>query len=88
MSKAKEILEGWTNYVMGDDNVVLKLAKKRADICAVCPLATHSIGLSVLPDYSFGEIQGFYCSKEKGGCGCPISPMIRARSKKCPLGKW
>ena len=88
MNIAKDIINGWANYLKNDNEEVIEIAKKRAEICATCPLATYSKSLSVLPDYSLGEIQGYYCDKKKGGCGCPLSTAVRSKDKKCPLGKW
>lgn len=88
MSKAKDIIDGWKNYLMPADKVVLSIAKKRAVICAECPAATHGLHTAILPDYSINEIQGMYCSKEKGGCGCPLSTAVRSKDYTCPLDKW
>ena len=88
MSKANDILNGWVNYLKNDNEEVLEIAKPRAEICAKCPIASYGLHTSVLPDYSFGEIQGYYCDSEKGGCGCPISTAIRSKNYTCPKGKW
>lgn len=88
MSKAKDIINGWSNYLMPDDEVVLSIAKARADICAECPAAKHGLHTAILPDYSIKKIQGMYCDKKKGGCGCPLSTAVRSEEYKCPLGKW
>ena len=88
MSKAKDILNGWKNYLMPSDQVVLDLAKKRAEICAGCDAAKKGLHTAVLPDYSIQKIQGMYCSIEKGGCGCPLSTAVRSKDYKCVKGKW
>ncbi len=88
MGLIEDLINGWSNYLKNDNEEVLAIAKHRASICAECPLATFGKHLSVLPDHSFGEIQGYYCDKKQGGCGCPISTAIRSKNKKCPLGKW
>ncbi|MBA4154157.1 hypothetical protein [Flavobacterium sp.] len=88
MSKVKNIINGWTNYLMPDDEVVLSIAKKRAAICAECPAATYGLHTAILPDYSISKIQGMYCSKEKGGCGCPLSTAVRSKDYKCIKDKW
>lgn len=82
------ILNGWKNYLIGKDKVVDEVAKRRAEICSACPAATKGLHTAVLPDYEIKEIQGMYCSKEKGGCGCPLSPAVRSENYKCSLGKW
>lgn len=88
MSKAKDIFNGWSNYLVGMDPVEESIAKERAEICSNCEVATYGIHTGVMPDYKFKKIQGHYCSKKKGGCGCPLSPAVRSKSHKCPLGKW
>lgn len=84
----EDIINGWTNYFVGNDKVVLSVAKERAKICSECPIATHGMHTAILPDFSIKEIKGMYCSKEKGGCGCPLSPAVRSKNYKCPIGKW
>jgi hypothetical protein len=88
MSKVNDILNGWGNYLKGSDPATLELAKQRAEICAKCPTAKHGLHAAVLPDYSISEIQGMYCSKELGGCGCPISTAVRSENYKCIKGLW
>lgn len=84
----EDIINGWKNYLIGDDKVVLEEAKRRAKICSECPTATHGIHTAVLPDFSIKEIQGMYCDKSKGGCNCPLSPAVRSKNYQCPKNKW
>lgn len=84
MSKAKDIINGWSNYLIGDDPANLILAKKRADICEKCPFAKFGLHAAILPDYSLSEIQGMYCS----ACGCPLSTAVRSKDYKCPKLLW
>lgn len=88
MGKLKDILNGWENYLVGDDQATLEKAKERASICAKCPTAKFGLHTAILPDYSISEIQGMYCSKELGGCGCPLSTAVRSENYKCPKGFW
>lgn len=88
MKKIDNILNGWSSYLIGSDKTTLKEAKRRAAICAKCPIATFGIHTAILPDFSINEIQGMYCSKEKGGCGCPLSPAVRSKNHECPKQKW
>lgn len=88
MIRIKDILNGWENYLVGGDDASKGVAKARATICSSCPAATFGLHAAVLPDYSLGEIQGMYCSKEKGGCGCPLSTAVRSKDYKCIKGKW
>lgn len=80
----KDIINGWTNYFIGPDETTLEEAKRRASICAKCPLATKGIHTAILPDMTIKDIQGLYCS----GCGCPLSPAVRSKNYKCVKGKW
>lgn len=82
------ILNGWNNYFKGDSYVGIDVARDRAEICATCEVATYGKHLAVLPDLQIKKIQGYYCSKKKGGCGCPLSTAVRSSGYKCPLGKW
>ena len=84
MSKVNDILNGWSNYLIGSDSANLELAKQRAEICVNCPFAKQGLHTAILPDYSIAEIQGMYCSD----CGCPLSTAVRSKDYKCPIGKW
>ncbi|MGV3695505.1 hypothetical protein [Flavobacterium sp.] len=84
----EDILNGWKNYFVGQDKASEEVAKHRAKICSECPAATKGLHTAVLPDFQIKEIQGMYCSKEKGGCGCPLSPAVRSKNYKCPMSKW
>lgn len=88
MSKVNDILNGWENYFKGKDSATLEKAKQRAEICAKCPAAKHGLHTAILPDFSISEIQGMYCSKEEGGCGCPLSTAVRSENYKCPKDLW
>jgi len=86
--KLNNILNGWTNYLIGGDQANKTEAERRAKICNGCDVATYGTHTAILPDYSIKEIQGMYCSEAKGGCGCPLSPAVRSKDYQCPLGKW
>ncbi|MBE8727977.1 hypothetical protein [Flavobacterium hungaricum] len=88
MGKLDDILNGWSNYLQGDDVANLELAKERAEICIKCPAAKFGLHTAILPDYSISEIQGMYCSKKEGGCGCPLSTAVRSKNYKCPKKLW
>lgn len=87
-SNFKNIINGWSNYLMGGDQETVQEAKRRAKICSECEACTFGNHTAILPDYSLSEIQGMYCSTEKGGCGCPLSPAVRSKEHKCPKSKW
>lgn len=80
----KEIIEGWSNYFIGDDPADKVTVESRAKICASCDAAKKGIISSLLPDMSLKEIEGRYCGK----CKCPLSPKVRSKQSECPLGKW
>lgn len=88
MSKVKHIIDGWSNYFQGSDPATLEEANRRAEICAKCPLMKKGLHLAILPDMKIKKIQGYYCSKKMGGCGCPISTIVRSKDYECPKGKW
>lgn len=82
------ILNGWKNYFIGVELADEVEVNKRAEICAGCPVATYGLHTAILPDMRFEKIQGMYCSEEKGGCGCPLSPAVRSKHHQCPKGLW
>lgn len=84
MSKVKNIIDGWSNYFQGSDPATLVEAKRRAEICAKCPMMKYGKHAAILPDMQIKEIQGHYCSV----CKCPISTIVRSKDYKCPKGKW
>jgi len=88
MSKVNDILNGWGNYFKGSDPATMEEAKRRAEICAECPLMKYGKHAAILPDMKIEKIQGHYCSKKMGGCGCPISTIVRSKDYKCPKRKW
>lgn len=89
MSKIDDIINGWKNYLVGSDVATLELAKHRATICVEdCDASTYGLHTAVLPDYSINKIEGMYCDKSKGGCGCPLSTAVRSENYKCPKNKW
>ena len=88
MSKAKDIINGWSNYFQFSNDVSSELVQQRATICSNCNTATHGKHAAILPDMSQSKIQGYYCDKKKGGCNCPISTIIRSKDYKCIKGKW
>lgn len=88
MSKVDDIINGWGNYLHGSDQTTLEKARQRAEICATCPAATRGLHTALLPDFQLGKIQGMYCSKKKGGCGCPLSTAVRSENYKCPKNLW
>jgi EAL domain-containing protein (putative c-di-GMP-specific phosphodiesterase class I) len=88
MGKLKNIMEGWVAYLANPDPEELVEAQRRANICVNCEACTYGSHLAVLPDFRIEQVQGMYCSKEKGGCGCPLSPAVRSRGHECPKGKW
>lgn len=60
------------------------LAKRRAEICAVCPSAVESGLYTAIVDKRTTKIQGMKCDE----CGCNLSAKVRSTNDYCPLGKW
>ena len=84
MSIVKEIVEGWTNYFIADDQADSETINHRAKTCGTCEFAVKGKVLSLLPDLKLKEIQGRYC----GVCKCPLSPKVRSKDSECPENKW
>jgi len=74
MSKAKEILEGWTNVVMKKEHVE-RIALARMNICNTCEHNSEKHD-TVRPDV--------HCVK----CGCTLAAKTRSPDSECPIGKW
>lgn len=82
MSKIKNILNGWQNFIEKSE-VSEDLAEKRADICASCPELKEGKLLNLIKD-DLLEIQGHYC----GLCFCPLSAKLRSEKENCPKDLW
>lgn len=74
MNKIQEILNGWGNLIIKDEEVE-KLARPRLEICAECP------EMSNYPN----EVQMFSFCKI---CKCNISSKTRSVNSKCPKELW
>lgn len=82
MSKLKNIIDGWKNYVF-EDKDAKKLAESRAIKCAQCSMSVHGMVAEFLDD-EVKQIKGMKCDV----CDCPLSTKLRAREEVCPLGEW
>jgi len=82
--KLKDIINGYKNYFIGEDEVTENEAKRRAAICSNCENAKHGMHAAILPDMKLKEIKGLYC----GICKCPLSPKVRSINTECPAQKW
>lgn len=77
------IIAGFTGLAFPDKKTEA-LAKRRAEICAVCPSAVESGLYTAIADNRTKKIQGMKCSE----CGCNLSAKVRSVGDYCPLGKW
>lgn len=68
----RHVWNGWKN-VFFENEEAEKLAEQRKEICNFCDTKSKN---------------GLYCSKSKGGCGCPLISAIRSKDYKCIKGKW
>lgn len=68
----KHIWNGWKNVWFPSDEAE-ELATKRMVICNKCDTKSPT---------------GLFCSKRKGGCGCPLLASVRSVDYKCIKGKW
>ena len=82
MSKFREILSGWTNYVFDNEHISL-MAHERAKECGKCEHSKKGTVIDFLDD-DVKEIQGMYCEL----CDCPLSALLRSPSSKCKADKW
>jgi len=82
--KYQDIVDGYS-YLVVQDSEVEKIAQHRASICSKCTQAKYSGTVNtIVVDNKIREIKGLRC----GVCTCPISGLVRAEGKVCPLGKW
>ena len=72
MGKAKEIAEGWANYIFNRQEEVSEL---RTKICEGCEWHS-SKRVTHRPDV--------HCTK----CGCTLAAKTRSLGSECPIGKW
>lgn len=79
MSKLKEILNGWTNYVFQTPEIE-KLAKDRAVHCSTCPINSGNTCSK--------RVTVIHNNKPVSGCGCPLPGLLRSKNSTCKLGKW
>lgn len=82
MSKIKNILNGWQNFIAKSEVSEL-IAVQRGQHCLECVELKEGRLLNLIKD-EFKEIEGFYC----GVCHCPLSAKLRSENETCPLGKW
>ncbi len=84
LGKAKNIYEGWKNYLT-DDELVCNIASERAKHCSACPHAEFKQHLLNVKD-DIKVIEGYVCSI----CHCPLSAKLRSPNEKCPdlPSKW
>lgn len=84
LGKAKNIYEGWKNYLT-DDEVACKMAKERSVFCSECQHAVFNKHLIEVKD-EIKAVEGYVCSI----CHCPLSAKLRSPNEKCPdlPAKW
>lgn len=84
-----QIVEGTVNNILNRNE---DLSIERKKICYECPIFSRNLGgqcdhnLWLNPDtndVSLVEKEGYF-----KGCGCIINSKTRAKSAKCPAGKW
>ena len=69
--------------VKNAEGVLSEEAKRRADICADCPLKEKKLYARIL-NATMEEIDGYVCNE----CGCPIATKIFAKEKENICPKW
>ena len=88
MSKAYQIINGWSNLLKSTFNVLdiqtKKISEERLSHCRTCDLMVNNICSSSKKGYHV--VTGVLTS----GCGCPVrsKSMSMRPDTKCPLGKW
>ena len=82
MSKIKNIINGWQNFISKSE-VSEDLVVQRAVHCVSCTELKKGVLLSMLKD-DFVEIQGYSCNI----CNCPLSAKLRSEKETCPKKLW
>lgn len=80
MSKVKNIIDGWGNYLTSLNDSEKATAQARVDICARCPNAAISTFWQVLPQRGIVNAEGLKCEL----CGCPIITKAMSFTDTCP----
>lgn len=81
----KDIVDGFS-YMIVKDSEVERIAKERAQVCAVCPHAKY-IGKhkgTIIVQDKVVKIKSMKCNV----CGCALAAKVRAMDADCPRGKW
>ena len=82
MSKLKDILSGWSNFI-DKSEVTEEKATQRGLICSTCEYAKFSTMLNTFVKDELKTVKGYYCSD----CGgCPLSAKVRTNKDICK--KW
>lgn len=87
MDNAKDILNGWKNFISKSE-VSEDVAIKRAKKCAKCKHKSFSKTLKAFVKDDLIEVEGYVCMKCDGILKCPLSAKVRSKNVKCPDNLW
>lgn len=89
MSQVTQIIKGYTNLVLNNQE---ELMKNRLKICYRCPLYSSKMGgicnNRLWLNVNTGDVSTESKSGYKRGCGCILHSKTRVPEAKCPVGKW
>jgi hypothetical protein len=84
-----QIMEGHFNNLLHkagappDDTA--RLSELRMADCLLCEHTPHPTKPGQTGP---GLLNGKYCNKERGGCGCDMHAKSKVISATCPIGRW
>lgn len=83
------IIEGKVNQVLDKLGVLPDDIKRMSELrfadCLLCEHTPHP----TKPDQNGpGLVNGKYCNKAKGGCGCDMDAKTKVNDARCPIGRW
>lgn len=83
------IIEGHANNVLDKlgllDADTKRMSELRFADCLLCDSLPHPQDATRKGP---GLVNGKYCNKAAGGCGCDMEAKTKAKEAQCPIGRW
>lgn len=83
------VIEGHINLLLKKGNLlpedIKQLGDLRMRLCQGCHLRPRNEGTT---ETGPGLMNGKYCDKSRGGCGCDMEAKTLVLSSVCPIGRW
>ena len=83
------IIEGHVNKFLDKHGLLPEDTKRLAELrfadCLLCDKLPHPTRPT---EKGPGLMNGKYCNKSKGGCGCDMEAKTKVIAAQCPIGRW